>query len=333
MELISIINETIIAYLGPLGPMILLGSVGILMVVLTVSIMLSQPEDPMTKLKKSVQQPSSKKTHQKLRQGNRNEQLEKFASFLEPKDVAELSKRQLELRQAGYQSQDAVRFFHFAQFALGIAGLLLAFVYLTLLGAGEGFSTQKMMIYTIVPGAIGYYLPSYWVRRRVDVRKEQITQGFPDCLDLMLVCVEAGQSLDQCIVRVARELHASYPALAQEFDIVAYEMKAGKEKATVLSDFAERCGVQDVSSFVTVLNQSTQFGTPIAEALRVYAGEMRDKRVMRAEEAANKLPTKMTLATMMLTVPPLLIILVGPSVHGITELGSMGVGGDMGVGQ
>ena len=326
MDMIANIHETIVAYLGPLGPMILLGTVGLIMVVLTVSIMLSEPEDPMTKLKRQQQAPSTDQPTQKLRQGGRNEQLEKFASFLEPKDVAELSKRQMELRQAGYQSQDAVRMFHFAQFALGILGLILAFIWLNLLGAGEGFSTQKMMVYTIVPGAIGYYLPVYWVRRRVDARKEQITHGFPDSLDMMLVCVEAGQSLDQCIVRVAKELHASYPALAQEFDVVAYEMKAGKDKTTVLNDFGERCGVQDVSSFVTVLNQSQQFGTSIAEALRVYAGEMRDKRVMRAEEAANKLPTKMTLATMMLTVPPLLIILVGPSVHGITQLGKLSAG-------
>ena len=326
MEMITNIHETIVAYLGPLGPMILLGTVGLIMVILTVTLMLSQPEDPMTKLKKQQQAPASDQPTQKLRQGGRNEQLEKFASFLEPKDVAELSKRQMELRQAGYQSQDAVRMFHFAQFALGIIGLIIAFVWLNLLGGGEGFTTQKMMVYTIIPGAIGYYLPVYWVRRRVDARKEQITHGFPDSLDMMLVCVEAGQSLDQCIVRVAKELHASYPALAQEFDIVAYEMKAGKDKTTVLNDFGERCGVQDVSSFVTVLNQSQQFGTSIAEALRVYAGEMRDKRVMRAEEAANKLPTKMTLATMMLTVPPLLIILVGPSAHGITQLGKLSAG-------
>ena len=139
----------------------------------------------------------------------------------------------------------------------------------------------------------------------------------------MLVCVEAGQSLDQSIVRVARELRASYPALADEFEVIAYEMKAGKDKSQVLRDMGERGGVQDVSSFVTVLIQSATFGTSISEALRVFAGEMRDKRVMRAEEAANKLPTKMTLATMMLTVPPLLIILVGPSVHGITQLGIM----------
>ena len=167
-------------------------------------------------------------------------------------------------------------------------------------------------------------MPKYWVTRRVEARKEEITRGFPDALDMMLVCVEAGQSLDQCIVRVSSELRASYRALSEEFQVVAYEMKAGKDKITVLNDMGERCGVQDVSSFVTVLVQSAAFGTSISDALRVYAAEMRDKRVMRAEEAANKLPTKMTLATMGLTVPPLLIILVGPSVHGITQLGNMG---------
>ena len=194
-------------------------------------------------------------------------------------------------------------------------------VYINFLGGGEGMTTNKMMLYTVGPGGIGYFLPRYWVTRRVAERKEEITRGFPDALDMMLVCVEAGQSLDQCIVRVARELRASYPALAEEFEIVAYEMKAGKDKVSVLNAMGERCGVQDVSSFVTVLVQSAAFGTSIADALRVYAAEMRDKRVMRAEEAANKLPTKMTLATMMLTVPPLLIILVAPSVMNITKLG------------
>jgi tight adherence protein C len=325
MELLNSLSATVTDLLGPLGPVIILGFLGLVLIIITVSLILSQPEDPMSKLKKSVQSPgASNEPQQRLRQGQRNEQLQRFASFLEPKDVAELSKKQLELRQAGYQSKDAVRFFHFAQFALGIVGLLLGLVYLYGLGGAEGMTAQKSMIYTIIPGAIGYYLPSYWVTRRVAERKEQIQSGFPDALDMMLVCVEAGQSLDQCIVRVAKELHASYPALAEEFEVVAYEMKAGKDKNTVLNDMGERCGVQDVSSFVTVMIQSATFGTSIAEALRVYAAEMRDKRVMRAEEAANKLPTKMTLATMMLTVPPLLIILVGPSVHGITQLGEMG---------
>jgi len=127
--------------------------------------------------------------------------------------------------------------------------------------------------------------------------------------------------MEQAIVRVSGELKASYPDLAMEFEIVSHELKAGKEKDTVLRDFGTRCGVPDINAFVSVLIQSATFGTSIAEALRVYAGEMRDKRVMRAEEKANKLPTKMTLATMMLTVPPLLVILVGPSAKNISDFG------------
>jgi len=324
MNFLNAINDFLTGQLGEFGPLIVVGVLGMFMILLTIPLLLNQPEDPLKKLKRDSQEhakPKSKK--EQLRQRGRNEKLERFATFLEPQDEKELSAMQLKLRQAGYQSKDAVRFFHFAQFALGILGLLAGFLYVFVLGDSQALSSQQLVMYVIGPGAVGYLLPKYWVTRRVEERKEEIASGFPDALDMLLVCVEAGQSLDQSIVRVAKELHASYPSLADEFEIVAYEMKAGKDKDKVLRDMATRCGVQDVSSFVTVMIQSATFGTSIAEALRVYAGEMRDKRVMRAEEAANKLPTKMTLATMMLTVPPLLIILVGPSVNGIMNLGNM----------
>ena len=321
MDLLTPITDA----LGPLGPIVIAGVLGIMMIAIVAIMMLRQPEDPLTKLKRSSKAATPGKSNKDaLRQGARNEQLQKFSNFLEPQDLAELSKRQLTLRQAGYQSRDAVRFFHAAQFILGLIGLTLGVIYVNFVVGTDNMTTQKIIMCTVGPGGIGYYLPQYWITRRVEERKDQITRGFPDSLDMMLVCVEAGQSLDQSITRVAGELQASYPALAEEFQIVSYEMKAGKDKVNVLNDMGERCGVQDVASFVTVLVQSASFGTSIAEALRVYASEMRDKRVMRAEEAANKLPTKMTLATMMLTVPPLLIILVGPSVHGITQLGNMG---------
>ena len=323
MGFLTTLNDQISAVLGPMGLIIIIGVVGLGLVAITIAMMLHQPEDPLEKLKRAASGPASREDKTALRQAGGNQQLQKFAKFLEPEDDAQLSAIQLMLRQAGYQGRDAVRIFYFLQMALGIVGLIGGVIYVNFLGGGEGMSTQKTMIYTVGPGGVGYYLPKYWITRRVEMRKEEITRGFPDALDMMLVCVEAGQSLDQCIVRVARELKASYRALADEFEVVAYEMKAGKDKITVLNDMGERCGVQDVQSFVTVLVQSAAFGTSIADALRVYASEMRDKRVMRAEEAANKLPTKMTLATMMLTVPPLLIILVGPSVHGITQMGKM----------
>ena len=325
MNVLDSFNALLTGQLGAFGPLIVVGVLGLLMVLLAVLLLVKQPEDPLKKLKRNQTEAAAKKTKkEQLRQKGRNEKLDRFATFLEPQNAEELSAIQLKMRQAGYSSKDAVRFFHFAQFALGILGLILGFLYTLSLETGEAsLTSQQLVMYIIGPGGVGYMLPKYWVTRRVAERKDQIAAGFPDSLDMMLVCVEAGQSLDQSIVRVAAELQASYPALASEFEIVAYEMKAGKDKDRVLRDMATRCGVPDVSSFVTVMIQSATFGTSIAEALRVYAGEMRDKRVMRAEEAANKLPTKMTLATMMLTVPPLLIILVGPSVKGIMDLSNM----------
>lgn len=314
--------------LAPLGPIIAVGVLGALLVLLAVPLMLNRRGDPLDKLAAEARPRKPRETAQ-LRSAGRNEKLEKYAAFLEPQDAKEYSEIARKLMQAGYRGPDAVRFFHAAQVILGMLGLGLGMAYFYLALDPDEATAQQMAMYILGPGAAGYFAPKYWVTRRVQERQDEIEQGFPDSLDMLLVCVEAGQSMDQAILRVSRELQSSYPALAFEFTAVSYEMKAGKDKTAVLNDMADRCGVQDVQSFVTVLIQSQTFGTSIAEALRVYSAEMRDKRVMRAEEKANKLPTKMTLATMMLTVPPLLIILVGPSLHGISELG--GVGDTVGV--
>jgi tight adherence protein C len=319
----EILSNILTGMLGPFGPIIAVGGLGVLLIIGTIFLMLKDKADPMAKLGQTGREGAASEAEpekKKLRRASPNEKLAKYKAFLEPKDEAEYSSIQQKLMQAGYQSRDAVRAFYAAQFALGLAGLVLGVAYFTLKIDPDTATTQQTLMYVLGPGAIGYFLPKYWVTRRVEERREEITSGFPDSLDMMLVCVEAGQSLDQAIIKVAAELRASYPSLADEYEIVANEMKAGKDKTQVLSDMGERCGVTDVSSFVTVMNQSTTFGTPISDALRVYSAEMRDKRVMRAEEAANKLPTKMTLATMMLTVPPLLIILVAPSVMNITQI-------------
>ncbi len=327
MKFSAQIIDTLTGFLGPFGPLIVIGTLGVLMILITIPLVLRDRNDPLEKLKKAsrsgvVEEPDKKK---RLRAGGRNEKLDKYASFLEPQDAKAFSQIKLTLLQAGYRHRDAVRYFHFSQMALGVGFLILGVIYYLLFKSGPGSSTSQMLMYILGPGAVGYLIPKYWVTKRQQQRQEEIVDGFPDSLDMMLVCIEAGQSMDQSIIRVANEIHASYPALAEEYEIVSQQIKAGRDKPSVLNEMAERCGVQDISSFVTVLVQSQTFGTSIADALRVYAGEMRDKRVMRAEEKANKLPTKMTLATMMLTVPPLLIILVGPSVLGIMKLFTMGV--------
>ena len=316
----EMINEMIVAQLGPLGPLMVVGGLGLALALVTLPFLLAKKQDPLDKLgayRKAAK--AGTPEQQSLRSGNKNDKLIKYSSFLEPQNEEEYSATRLKLMQAGYRSKDAVRTFHFAQFALGIGLLILGVFYAILTSATGTPSTQALILSVLIPGCVGYMAPKYWVTKRLQQRREEITNGFPDSLDMMLVCVEAGQSLDQSIVRVSKEIRHGYPALADEFEIVSHEIKAGKDKVSVLRDMAERAGVTDVASFVTVLIQSATFGTSVAEALRVFSAEMRDKRVMRAEEKANTLPTKMTLATMMLTVPPLLIILLGPSIYNIVE--------------
>lgn len=321
--MLDTLNNQITALLGPAGPLIVVAGLAVLLILATIPMMLNSRPDPMDKLKQTGKEKLDAQARAVLRDKKKNEKLNKYAQFLEPQDAKELSEIRMKMMQAGYRTKDAVQFYYFAQFALGLGLLGAGVVYfLMFVDPAEATLNQKLM-YILGPGAVGYMAPKYWVNKRQAKRKDEIQMGFPDALDMMLVCVEAGQSMDQSINRVAKELRASYPALAEEFEIISHEMKAGKDRSQVLNDMGERCGVQDVSSFVTVLNQATTFGTSIGEALRIYAGEMRDKRVMRAEEAANKLPTKMTLTTMMLTVPPLLIILVGPSVVGITQMSAI----------
>jgi len=314
----EMLNEMIVAQLGPLGPLMLVGGLGVVLVLLTLPFLMKRKADPLDKLS-ALRKIAKSGAGPSLRSGNKNDKLEKYSNFLEPQNEEEYSAIRLKLMQAGYRSKDAVRTFHFLQFALGIALLIVGVLYAILTSATGTPTTQALILSVLIPGGIGYMAPRYWITKRQQQRREEITNGFPDSLDMMLVCVEAGQSLDQSIIRVGSEIRAGFPALADEFEIVSHEIKAGKDKVSVLRDMSERAGVTDVASFVTVLIQSATFGTSVAEALRVFSAEMRDKRVMRAEEKANTLPTKMTLATMMLTVPPLLIILLGPSIYNIVE--------------
>ena len=318
MAFLDTINAKLIELLGPFGPLIAVGMLGILLILLVLPALIQPKEDPLDKLK-AASRANVGDTPERLRASKGTDKLDKYSSFLEPQDVEEYTAIRLKLIQAGYRTKSAVKTYHFVQFVLGIVLLLLGVAYAVYSSQTGDPSTKATVMSILGPGLAGYYLPRYWVNKRQGERQEEMINGFPDSLDMMLVCVEAGQSLDQSIIRVAHELKPAFPALAEEYEMVSNEMKAGKDKTQVLRDMSERCGVSDIASVVTVLIQSQQFGTSIAEALRVFSAEMRDKRVMRAEEKANTLPTKMTLATMMLTVPPLLIILIGPSVYNIYE--------------
>lgn len=307
---------------GPTG-MIALAGIGAvaLLALAAASFLKGERADPMQKFSQQAQpkKKTASKDRNQLRRGKGREisALNSFARFLEPENEKELTAARQKMIQAGYHGKHAVRDFAALQFILATLGLggslLLVFVI-----APDSFQSPIMMAFTLVmPMLVGYFAPRRWIEQRVAKRKDEILSGFPDALDMMLICVEAGQSLDQSIQRVSREIKPAYPALGEEFTAVGEQVKAGRERGDVLKDLAKRCDISDITSFVTVMVQAQAYGTSITEALRVFAAEMRDKRIMRAEEKANLLPTKMTLGTMMFTVPPLLIILIGPSVVGI----------------
>lgn len=295
--------------LGPMGPIYVGAGFGVAMMLLAVTLLLPKRAKPVGDLRGRGDERAEGAAA--LRPVEGKGAIDKYASFFEPTKGEELTQARQRMMRAGFRSPSSVRYFYFARAGLALVGIVLALI-ATMMAFAEP-DVAGVTIFTTIAGLIGYLLPSYWITKRTQQRKEEITNGFPDALDLMLVCVEAGQSLDQAILRVSSDSEAANPTLAEEFAIVGAEMRAGKERNAVLRDFADRADVTDVSSFVTVLVQSAAFGTSIAQALRVYAAEMRDKRLMRAEEKANMLPTKLTLGTMAFTVPPLILILIGPS--------------------
>jgi len=250
------IQTMITDMLGPFGPLMIVGLLGVFLILMTLPILLKREVDPLDKLKAGNIAAEKKKKGEKseqLRAPSGRDKLEKYSNFLEPQNAEEYSAAKLKLLQAGYRSKNAVRIFHFLQFALGIFGLICGGIYAIIQSTQVDVTAQQLAIWIMGPGGAGYMLPRYWVTRRQQKRKEAIENGFPDSLDMMLVCVEAGQSLDQSILRVARELRNGFPDLSEEYDIVSQEVKAGKDKTTVLKDMSERCGVSDIASFVTVL--------------------------------------------------------------------------------
>lgn len=296
---------------GPAGPFYAMAALGALLVLIAAPIAFRKTTDPVERLNRLERRPNEESS-ESLRLDREKARFEALAPYLEPSDEGELSEVRARLLRAGYRSRGAVRMFYLARSGIAI-GMVVSGLILMGLAQAEP-DPARLVIFCATAGIVGYIFPSWWVSRRRKQRQSDMSDGFPDALDLMLVCVEAGQSLDQAIVRVAGEVHSAHKVLAEEFQIVAAEIRAGKDRTAVLRDFADRSGVSDISAFVTVLVQSVAYGTSVSAALRIYAMEMRDKRLMRAEEKANTLPTKLTLGTMFFTVPPLILIMIGPSV-------------------
>lgn len=159
---------------------------------------------------------------------------------------------------------------------------------------------------------MGYWVPDAWLRWRIARRQRELLDSFPDALDLMLVCVEAGQGLDAAVERVARDIALQSPPLADELRLLALELRTGASRAEALRHLALRVGLDDVDALISTLVQADRFGTRISDALRVHAQALRQRRRLRAEEAAAKLPVQLVLPLVFCIFPGLLVVLMGP---------------------
>ncbi len=235
--------------------------------------------------------------------------LEKY--FVDQKDGAQSSLR-LRMLQAGFVGPNVVRNYFFIRTLLAI-GVPTAFLFLLPMIAGD-MTVKKIMITTIVLGLAGLYLPGIWVSSRIDKRQQAIGEAFPDALDMMVVCVEAGLGLDAAFTRVGTQIAPAHPILATELGFVALELRAGKSREDALRNFAKRSGLREVSSFVTLLLQSDALGASIGQTLRVHAGEMRAHRMLRAEEMAHKLPVKLTFPLVTCILPTMFVAVMLPGI-------------------
>jgi tight adherence protein C len=234
-----------------------------------------------------------------------------LAKLSVPEEGWEGSAIRTHFMNAGFRSPSAPAVYFSAKTALAL--LFPALLYLYISTTGSTLHGNMLLATLLLVAAAGYYLPNIVLRRLVFVRQREIFETFPDALDLMTICVEAGLAMDAAIARVADEIKLNSPILSEELHLVTLELRAGASKEKALRNLALRTGVEDVDILVAMLIQAERFGTSIGASLRVHADGLRTKRRLRAEEAAAKIALKLLFPLIFCIFPSLLLVLLGPA--------------------
>ena len=227
-----------------------------------------------------------------------------------PKKGKEFLETKKKLVYAGYRSETAIAVYYGIRAMLPLVFAFLFLIYLMITGKND----LNHFIRLIFPVAAGYYLPVYILNNRVKTRNKLIFRELPDSLDLLVICIEAGLGFEAALFRISRELEDVAPVLSKEFARYFFETQSGVPRNDALTAIKKRNDEEGLKSVIDVLYQSVRFGTDIASALRVYSDDMRTKRRQIAEEKGAKVATKLTLPLIVLILPVLLIIILGPAV-------------------
>ncbi|RQS69544.1 type II secretion system F family protein [Burkholderia sp. Bp8963] len=228
-----------------------------------------------------------------------------------PKEGWEQSPLRIRMMNAGWRSPNAASLYFAAKTVLAVLLPMIALPFLIATKLDE--SRYGLALVLVLFCTIGYYLPTVVLARKVAARQQAIFEDFPDALDLLTVCVEAGLSLDAALMKVCEELQFSSPIVASELDLMLLEMRSGFTKEAALHNLALRTGVEDIDTFCSMLIQADRFGTSIGESLRVLSDMLRTRRRMRAEERAAKIALKLLFPLLFCIFPALMTVLLGPA--------------------
>jgi tight adherence protein C len=220
---------------------------------------------------------------------------------------------QNKLMQAGLRGPMPVSVFYFFRFALPFAFGIAAFVYLSVMGQKLGSIANMKIAVVLGAAALGFYAPSIYVSNLVQKRRENIMKAFPDALDMLLICVESGMSIEMALARVSSEIGAASVELAEELQLTTAELSYLQERRMAYENLARRTNHPGVKAVAMALTQAERYGTPLGNALRVMAKENRELRISEAEKKAAALPAKLTVPMIVFFLPVLFAVIMGPA--------------------
>lgn len=250
-----------------------------------------------------------------LRTEKSNSAWARLVDQIEKRGISLVDTNQESLRAkmiaAGYTSKEAPRVFTLVRIVTTLAFPAALLLSATL--SKEPPSLFKLYVFGAGLAVLGLYFPNLFIQAKIDRRRQEIVNGFPDALDLMLVCVEAGLGLEAAFDRVGREMTLSHPLVADMLGTVVLELRAGRSREEALRRMADRTQVDEIRAFCTLLIQSEKLGSSIGQTLRVYAAEMREKRRLRAEEKAHRLPVLLSIPLVTCMLPVMIGVLMLPA--------------------
>ena len=250
--------------------------------------------------------------------------MESLGTLLLPKTENKRAQTEELLRHANFRIDGALKVFYGIKLA---ATVTLPLLLLALMALTKAMPLADAVRYALLAALLGYVVPNIVLVRLAKRRQERLRRGLPDAMDLLVVCAEAGLGLGAGIQRVASELALTHPELSDELTLFSLQTRSGIDNRAALKDLEERTGLDDIQALVTMLLQSMRFGTSIADTLRIFSEELRDKRLQRAQEKAARVATLMIFPLATCIMPSFLLVVIGPAVLGaIDALSGAGLG-------